>query len=178
MRCSRMVLTIVVWFEGRRLKVILLGIDRADLRMMIRALKMGWPTATIRIVLSGEEGVRSVIEEPADLVLMGLSFPDWEGFELIAKIRSLSDVPIIMFSEVQETGLIKGLDTGADDCVIAPVDAGELRARIRALLRRYKSQEQGRCPFPGIATILLDSGWLEARLPEEDGPAIFWVSVN
>jgi DNA-binding response OmpR family regulator len=72
-----------------------------------------------------------------DLVLLDIMMPDVSGWELCAKIRKFSDVPIIMLTaREQQEDIIKGLKLGADDYITKPFNEAELLARIEALLRR------------------------------------------
>lgn len=72
-----------------------------------------------------------------DLILCDLGLPDLDGQALVQKIREFSDVPIIILSaRGMEHERIKALDAGADDFVPKPFAAGELLARIRAVIRR------------------------------------------
>ncbi|MGM0897009.1 MAG: response regulator transcription factor [Bacillota bacterium] len=76
-------------------------------------------------------------KEAFDLVLLDIMMPGMSGFELCAKIRSFSDVPIIMLTaREQQEDIIKGLKLGADDYITKPFNEEELLARIEALLRR------------------------------------------
>jgi len=161
--------------KGGHLKVILLENNQASLDIMTTAMKSGWPYVRTRIVVTGAEGIRAVVKESPDLVLMGLSFPDVDGFDLIAQLRSLSDVPIIVLSDkAQEHDLVKGLESGADDYVVAPVAAGELLARIRALLRRQEVPEREVCD---LGSLLLDLARHEARFSVSKG-SMYKVHVN
>ena len=91
-----------------------------------------------------------------DLVLLDVMLPDGDGRDLCRVIRKDSDVPIIMLTaRSEEIDRIVGLELGADDYVVKPFSAGELVARIRAILRR------GRTPHNGaieIGTIRIDPG--------------------
>ncbi|MCK4608471.1 MAG: response regulator transcription factor [Gammaproteobacteria bacterium] len=72
-----------------------------------------------------------------DLVLLDIMLPDEDGFTLCRKIRSQSDVPIIILTAVDnETDRVLGLELGADDYQIKPFNPRELLARIKAILRR------------------------------------------
>ncbi len=73
-----------------------------------------------------------------DLILLDVMLPDFNGIALCEKLRSQGhQMPILMITALDTiSDKIKGLDAGADDYIIKPVDLGELFARIRALLRR------------------------------------------
>lgn len=83
------------------------------------------------------EALYQLKQKPFDLVLLDIMMPDVSGWELCAKIRSFSDVPIIMLTaREQQEDIVKGLKLGADDYITKPFNEAELLARIEALLRR------------------------------------------
>jgi two-component system response regulator RegX3 len=72
-----------------------------------------------------------------DLVLLDVMLPDGDGKDLCRELRATSDVPIVMLTaRGEDVDKIVGLELGADDYVVKPFSAGELVARIRAILRR------------------------------------------
>jgi two-component system KDP operon response regulator KdpE len=92
-----------------------------------------------RVTLAGT-AARALIEARShrpDLILLDLGLPDRDGQTLIPQIRAFSQVPLIVLSaRDQESGRVAALDAGADDYVTKPFSAGELLARVRAVLRR------------------------------------------
>lgn len=89
------------------------------------------------IASSGKEAVSAVATHNPDLVLLDIGLPDMDGFEVISKIRGWSKIPIIVLSaRGLEGDKIRALDLGADDYLTKPFSVGELRARVKAHLRR------------------------------------------
>lgn len=100
-------------------------------------------------VSRGEDAVRALEAGQFDVVLLDLGLPDCEGGELLTRLRSFSDVPIIVVSgRGTERDKIEALDLGADDFVAKPFLPGELLARIRAALRRAASRAASRAEDP------------------------------
>uniref|UniRef100_UPI003F4964EA response regulator transcription factor n=1 Tax=Pseudarthrobacter oxydans TaxID=1671 RepID=UPI003F4964EA len=92
---------------------------------------------TVHAAGSGPEGVDTVQATDPAVVTMDLRLPGFDGQEAIRRIRSFSNVPILIISASNDlTDLQRGLGAGADGYVVKPVSAPILRARIRALLRR------------------------------------------
>jgi DNA-binding response OmpR family regulator len=87
---------------------------------------------------SGIAGLRSFYVERPDVVVLELELPDVDGFEVLARIKELSDVPVVLVAGDGEEERIVGLRAGADDCVSKPTQAEEVVARIEALLRRRR----------------------------------------
>jgi two-component system, OmpR family, KDP operon response regulator KdpE len=89
--------------------------------------------------LNGEEGLRTFEKELPDLVILDIMMPVMDGFEVCRRIREWSQVPIIMLSaRGDERDKVKCLNLGADDYVTKPFGAGELTARVRAVMRRVE----------------------------------------
>lgn len=89
------------------------------------------------VAADGEGAVIALSRTEPDVVLLDLGLPDMDGKAVIARLRALSEAPIIVVSaRHQEAEKIAALDEGADDYVNKPFEIGELLARIRAALRR------------------------------------------
>lgn len=88
-------------------------------------------------VSNGVDAINSFKSEQPDLVLLDVQLPDIHGFEVCKKIRTLTNVPIIFVSCLDDgSDIIEGLEIGGDDYVTKPFDLQELIARIRTNLRR------------------------------------------
>ena len=90
--------------------------------------------------LTAPDGQSAILETSShnpDIVLLDLGLPDIDGVEIIKKIRTWSNMPIIVISaRSEDTDKIDALDAGADDYLMKPFSVGELLARIRSLTRR------------------------------------------
>ncbi len=94
-------------------------------------------------VITGADGldaVRLVQEESPDLVVLDVMMPNMDGLTACARIREFSDVPIILLTaKTDDMDKLMGFDHGTDDYLTKPFNILELKARIRALLRRAAS---------------------------------------
>jgi two-component system response regulator MtrA len=97
----------------------------------------------VRLAATGEEAMNAIDREDPDLLILDVMLPGRDGFELCREIRTKSLVPILMLTAKTDTvDVVVGLESGADDYVTKPFVTKELVARIRALLRRARSDEQ------------------------------------
>ena len=94
-------------------------------------------------VITGSDGMEAVElagSENPDLIVLDLMMPRLDGLEACGKIREFSDVPIIMLTaKADDMDKLLGFEHGADDYLTKPFNILELKARIKALLRRSKS---------------------------------------
>ncbi len=87
----------------------------------------------------GEDMFRILASQPIDLVILDITLPHDDGLDLAKRIRSSSNIPIIMVTaKYDSVDRIVGLEVGADDYVAKPFEARELLARVRAVLRRTR----------------------------------------
>lgn len=89
------------------------------------------------IARKGEEAILEATIHNPDIVLLDLGLPDMDGVEIIQKIRTWSDMPVIVISaRAEDSDKIEALDAGADDYLTKPFSVEELLARIRVTQRR------------------------------------------
>lgn len=93
---------------------------------------------TVSVADNGRDGLKQVLHEEPDLLILDIMMPQIDGWEVCRRLREAeSDVPILMLTAKDEIGdRVKGLDLGADDYLVKPFALDELTARIRSLLRR------------------------------------------
>lgn len=93
---------------------------------------------------TGQGALNMLISQPVDLMLLDLGLPDFDGMEVIRKVREWSEMPIIVVSaRDQDKEKVAALDLGADDYLTKPFSATELLARIRVALRHLYRQNNG-----------------------------------
>lgn len=91
----------------------------------------------------GRSGLERFESVRPDLVLVDVMLPEIDGFDLCRRIRKVSDIPIIILTaKGQEADRIQGFDLGADDYVTKPFSPRELVARVRAVLRRARVDDE------------------------------------
>lgn len=87
---------------------------------------------------TGDDGLKKVDKGDYELILLDVMLPDTSGFNVLTKLRSVSNIPVIMLTgRGEEIDRVVGLEMGADDYVSKPFQLRELLARTRAVLRRY-----------------------------------------
>lgn len=115
-------------------------------------------------VITGSNGLDALAltqKESPDLIVLDVMMPEMDGITACSKIREFSNVPIILLTaKTEDMDKLIGFDSGADDYLTKPFNILELKARIRALLRRVKSTESTTRQTLSIGAITLD---LDAR---------------
>jgi len=106
---------------------------------ILRLIKLELVAQGLRVItaLSGEQGVRMEEEHRPDIVLLDVSMPERDGYEVMRQLRDRTDIPVILLTARSTDGdKVKGLELGADDYLAKPFSPEELTARVRAVLRR------------------------------------------
>lgn len=105
----------------------------------------------------GQQAVQLAKEQSPDLIILDIMMPVMDGLTACAQIREFSDVPIILLTaKGEDMDKLIGFEQGADDYLTKPFNILELKARIRALLRRYKTHTQEPDSKIQIGSIALD----------------------
>ena len=117
-------------------KKILIVEDEANIRELLR-LYLEREGYTVLEAENGVEGVKLWKSEKPDMLLLDVMMPVMDGWAVCKEIRQTSDVPIIMLTAKGETNdRVNGLEMGADDYIVKPLDMREVIARVRAVFRR------------------------------------------
>ncbi len=112
---------------------------------ILRAIRTSLQGRNYEVVTAGNgETALEVLQDPGvDLVLLDLGLPGIDGQEVIRRLRSWSEIPVIVLTVREEQSeKVRAFDSGADDYVTKPFAMGELLARMRAVLRRAAGEER------------------------------------
>ena len=102
----------------------------------------------VRIAGDGGRAIEEFQKEVPDLILLDIMLPVMDGWAVCAKIRETSKVPIIMLTAKSEVfDRIQGLEMGADDYIVKPLEMREVVARVRAVFRRFAPEDSGKISF-------------------------------
>ncbi|MCX7615135.1 MAG: response regulator transcription factor [Clostridiales bacterium] len=115
--------------------------DDTNIRELLRLYLEREGYATI-LAGDGAEGLKAFHQNKPDLVLLDIMMPVMDGWQVCREIRSESKTPVIMLTAKGETfDKVTGLEMGADDYIVKPLEMREVIARIRAVLRRYEPED-------------------------------------
>jgi two-component system KDP operon response regulator KdpE len=119
----------------KKYKIIIIDDEPKILRFISANLKsLGYESYSL---LSGAEALEKLDELDPDLILLDLMMPGLDGFEVLKRVRTFSNVPIIILTaRGNSNDKVQGLNLGADDYLTKPFSLDELFARVKAVLRR------------------------------------------
>lgn len=146
---------------------ILIVEDDDDIReALARALSA--QGVTVASVARGADALGRLTEFSPDAVILDLGLPDLDGADVLAMIRTLSDVPVLVATaRDDESQVVRLLDAGADDYIVKPYSAAQVLARVRAVLRRHGPAGEGSTSIVTVAELVIDPQGREARLGDE-----------
>ena len=140
-----------------------------DEELLVKGIRFNLQNDGYEIITgsNGAEAVAAAKENAPDLIILDVMMPEMDGMTACAKIREFSNVPIILLTaKTDDMDKLMGFEHGADDYVTKPFNILELKARVRALLRRSCAQAEESTPTLCIGSISLD---LNARNAYRDG---------
>ena len=114
---------------------------------------------------SAMEALQQVVDSPPDLVILDLGLPGLDGYEALRMMRAISKVPVVVATaRDDEADIVRALDAGADDYLVKPFGAGQIEARIRAVLRRAVADDAQRSGPIAVGALRLEPDAYEATL--------------
>lgn len=116
-----------------------------DNEAIIMGLKYSLEQENFQVISAktSKESKEKLDNKNIDIVLLDVSLPDGNGFEICKEIKEKNDIPIIFLTaQDEETSIVLGLDLGADDYIVKPFRTRELISRIKSVLRRYGKKEE------------------------------------
>ncbi len=128
------------------MRILVVDDDRAVRDALRRALTLGG--YEVQVAEDGEQALEQVVQAVPDAVVLDVGLPGIDGLEVCRRLRLLGNrVPILILTARDAVAdRIDGLDVGADDYMVKPFDVGELKARLRALLRRSGPEQRSATP--------------------------------
>ena len=130
-----------------------------DEPQILRALRTILSAKEFRVTTAsrGEEGLTLAAADPPDVIILDLGLPDMDGFEVCARLREWTQVPIIVLSvHDSERDKVAALDKGADDYLVKPFGIQELLARVRVALRHLSQAHGSQEPIVATGRLVID----------------------
>ncbi len=147
---------------------LLIAEDSRDVAEIIAfGAQMMWHDCHVLVASDGAQAISIFEQEDPDLIVLDISMPRMDGFQVCRRIRETSRVPILVLT-VRDSMLdkVRALDLGADDYLTKPFDHLELFARLRALVRRSNPSLAGSRQKLTVGDLTLDPGTHEVQVGE------------
>ena len=130
-----------------------------DEELLVKGIRFNLQNEGYEVITgsNGLEAVQLAQSQTPDLIILDVMMPEMDGLAACSSIRSFSDVPIILLTaKVDDMDKLMGFEHGADDYLTKPFNILELKARIKALLRRANAEEKETSNLLTIGNISLD----------------------
>ena len=138
------------------MNTVLLVEDEKEIRRFVRQALQG-EGCQVREAETMAQGLQAAANLKPQLVMLDLGLPDGDGVDFVQRLRSWSQVPVLVVSaRSTEHDKILVLDAGADDYLTKPFSVGELLARVRALLRRSRADNELSAPVVQFGNVEVD----------------------
>ena len=143
-------------------KILVVDDDPTLLRFLVEFLKE--EQFEITAASNGNEALRQAYREHPDLVVLDVMMPGMDGWEVTARLRELSDIPIILLTaKSSEADKLRGFRMGVDDYIVKPFSFAELIARIQAVLNRSRQTGSENRDLFNFGALQVDLGRREVR---------------
>ena len=163
-------------------KKILIVEDEANIRELLR-LYLEREGYDITEAANGEEGVELWRKINPDMILLDVMMPIMDGWQVCKIIRKESKVPIIIMTAKGETfDKVNGLEMGADDYIVKPLEMREVIARVRAIFRRLAAEDSGKISFDKLTVdkqaydLIVDGKRVDA--PPKEIELLYFLASN
>jgi len=116
-----------------------------DEKLIVKGIRFSLEQEGMQVdcAYDGEEAINMIKEKAYDVILLDVMLPKFNGYEVCQQVREFSDVPIIMLTaKGDDMDKILGLEYGADDYITKPFNILEVKARIKAIMRRSSKKEE------------------------------------
>ncbi len=138
------------------MNTVLLVEDEKEIRHFVRLALQG-EGCQVREAETMAQGLQEAASVKPQLIMLDLGLPDGDGVDFVQRLRSWSQVPVLVVSaRSTEHDKILVLDAGADDYLTKPFSVGELLARVRALLRRSRADNELTAPVVQFGNVEVD----------------------
>jgi DNA-binding response OmpR family regulator len=154
----------------------------------LKLLRYNLEAANYEVItaVNGEDALSLVARKSPDLIILDIRLPGIDGYEVCARIREFSSLPIIMLTaKGEEQEKVQGLRLGADDYITKPFGAEELMARVEAVMRRSHTHEVKSPPTLTIGELAIDFsqrkvtiGGQEVNLSPTEYRLLRYLAVN
>ncbi len=119
------------------MKILIVEDDPITAEAVSLTFELRWQECEVVSTAYGAEGVRMIETEIPDIVILDLGLPDMDGLQVLFRIRTLSNVPVIILSARDDQAtIVKGLEIGADDYITKPFEPTELLSHAKVVLQR------------------------------------------
>lgn len=126
------------------MKVLIVDDEKLIVKGLKFSLEQDGPEVLVDCAYDGETALNMAKKGKYDIILLDIMLPGLTGLEVCEKIREFSNVPIIMLTaKSDDADKIEGLECGADDYVTKPFNVMEVKARIKAVMRRSSTDSRG-----------------------------------
>ncbi|MDP3486737.1 MAG: response regulator, partial [Bacillota bacterium] len=154
-----------------------------DNRLIVNLLRANLLTSGYGVITAsdGFSALRAAVSERPDLILLDVMMPEMDGFEVARQIRNntlIAHVPIIMLTARGSVdSVVEGLDAGADDYISKPFEMTEVLARVKAHLRRSRS-ERSLSPLTGLPGNITIVDTLKQLVEKDEPYAVVYIDID